>query len=396
MAEWTEWFDAHLEVAPPVADAQLASIPTKRGVVLLTAEDDAPIVLLTATDLRARTRRRLAEPGDDLPSRRKTPDLRRITRHIFYRRCESRFETDWQFLELARRVWPKRYATMISWKPPWFVHIDLAEAYPHVRRTREVFARSGRYLGPFVAARDAEAFIKALQDAFDLCRSLNCLRRSPNGPRCAYAEMGRCVSPADGTISMDGYRDVLAKAWAFAAGDREPIRTHWAEQMTQFARRQRYEQAAACKTRLDRLGRFEEDRFRYVVPAERFGFVLIQRGAGRREIRAFLSRRGWIESAAPLAFPLQTSSLQAVIKRMVRLSGHDVECDPLGRLRMGLVARTLFAGDDTRRGIVLPWREGLSASDLAEAIEANQSALGLSRLGATKEPTPTPPESAVE
>ena len=98
---------------------------------------------------------------------------------------------------------------MVSWKAPWFIRLDVDEAFPHPQKTREPFGRPGAALGPLATARDAERLIEQVQDAFDLCRSLACLRQSPNGPRCAYAEMGRCVSVADGSISMDDYR-VLA------------------------------------------------------------------------------------------------------------------------------------------------------------------------------------------
>ena len=51
-------FDGRLDVAAPLSDEQLREIPTKRGVFLLTAEDERPILLTTAASIRSRLRGR--------------------------------------------------------------------------------------------------------------------------------------------------------------------------------------------------------------------------------------------------------------------------------------------------------------------------------------------------
>jgi excinuclease UvrABC nuclease subunit len=381
MAKWSELFDEGLEVLAPVSDEQISAVPAKRGVVLLAGKNDEPIVMLTAADMRARTRNRLAERTDeDLAIPQKRPDLRQITGKVYYRRCESRFETDWCFLELSRRIWPTRYEKMLSWKPAWFVHIHLDDAYPYFQRTRDVFAGPGSYLGPFANARDADAFIESLQESFDLCRSITCLRRAPNGPRCAYAEMGRCVSPADGTISMDEYREILAGALAFAAGDRQPLRNALRERMKSAAAAQEYERAGSLKTRLERLHVFDRECFSHVQPADDFRYVLVQRGVGKREARAFLAWRGEIVYAGALHWPTKSDELQGVLESMDRiktLAAAETICDDHGRLRMGLVARMLFE-NPARRGAALRWDDASSVEALGEAIEANRDELGLS------------------
>ncbi len=390
MADWSELFDEGLEVLAPVSDEQISTVPAKRGVVLLAGENDEPIVMLTAADMRSRTRNRLAERTDaDLAIPQKRPDLRQITRKVYYRRCESRFETDWRFLELSQRVWPTRYVKMLSWKPAWFVHIHLPDAYPYFQRTRDVYAKPGEYLGPFLSSRDADAFIEALQESFDLCRSITCLRRAPNGPRCAYAEMGRCVSPSDGTISMDEYRVILASALAFAAGDREPLREKLTAEMKASAKALDFERAGSLKTRLERLAIFEKDCYRFVRPADQFGYILVHRGAGRREARAFLAWRGQIVYAGALRWPSQADELQGVLDRMRERSADKPNGDEAGQLRMGLVARTLFAAPETasadRRGLVVQWNDALTAASLATAMEEYRDELGLSTAVGTAE-----------
>jgi excinuclease UvrABC nuclease subunit len=373
VAGWAEQFDERKDVQPPVGPEALGEIPAKRGVVLLCDERLEPIVMITAADMRSRCRTRLAEPLEDV--RRKSPDLRQITRTIFYRRCGSAFETDWRYLELAARIWPDRWREMISWKGPWFIHIDLDEAYPYFSRTRQPGVKAGRYFGPFPTGRDADAYIDDLQDAFDLCRSITCLRRAPGGPRCAYAEMGRCVSPADGTIRMDEYRDVLRGAIRFIEGDRGRVDKLRAA-MQEAAGRREYEQAAAIKHRLERIEAFDAPAFEYVRPLERFAFVLLQPSGSSKRAAVFGARGGCIDSLGVADYPADKEQLAGALSAMENLAARSIELDSQKRLRMGLVARSLFR-DSSRSGVALAWEEGMTADRLAEALNAHREPLGL-------------------
>ena len=381
-------FDARWAVSPPVTDEQLREIPARRGVVLLTrgeAGDEAPIVMITAASMRSRTRTRLAESAQeaDAPTRKRDADLREITGAIWYKRCESHFETDWQYLELSRAVWPGRYAKMISWKGPWFVGIVLSDRHPYFYRTREPFAKAeARCVGPFRTAREAEAFIEGLQDAFDLCRSISCLRQAPGGPRCAYAQMGRCVSPADGTISMEDYREILTLAADFAAGDHETLRAKLATEMAEAARALQFEQAGAIKTRLERLKAFEQEAYRFVRPAEQFRYLLVQPGAGVHELRLFFVQGGHVTAGGTLAYPMEFEALDASCKAMQMQAEGGCKHDSHEYLRMGLVTRTLFASGASG-GVAFPWPA--TAEEIEEAITDQHELLGV-----RERPTPTP------
>ena len=366
-------FDAFLEVSPPVSDQQLARIPAKRGVVLLEGKNQVPIVMITAASMRTRTQTRLVEPQEEKSQnktvKRKSPDLREITHAIYYKRCGSVFETEWTFLELAHQIWKNRYEKLVSWKPPWFVHINIPDAYPHFSRTRGVFAGSdGQYLGPFPGGREAEKFVEAIQDSFDLCRSITCLRKAPHGQKCAYAEMGRCVSPSDGTISMDTYRDILSEALDFAAGNREPLYESLKVQMKTASDAQKFEQAGTIKHRLERLEFFEGEKFCNVAPIDEFRFILVQRGFTRREFKIFFANQGSVSEVGTLTYPMNIKQLKVVTEKMAKMSEIAPGRGVLENLRMGLVARLLFS-DNPNRGLIIRWTPQLTPPQLAEQIE---------------------------
>ena len=374
MAEWASMFDDRWEVTPPLADEAFGHIPAKRGVLLLADATDRPITMITAGDLRARLRTRLADNDTDRPRRR--ADLRHITRTVLWTLTDSHFETDWAFLELARAVWPQRYATMLAWKRPWFVHVDCDEAFPHFVRSRDVQAGPGRYVGPFPSGRWAEQFIQGLQDAFDLCRDIKCLRTSPNGPPCSYGQMGRCLSPCDGKTSMDAYRQVVGRAADFAAGSRREFQEDLQRRMSTASEDLAFERAAMLKTKLHRLEAFDRSEYMFAAPAEAFRYLLIQRGPNAHTAKTFFVNGAAISAGPELAYPLVDNALADALRQMSALVARAPTSDEAGAWRIGLVGRYLFSGAD-RRGVILPWREALTAAEIAEAIETAVDSLKL-------------------
>ena len=409
-------FDASLEVAPGLDDAQLLAIPAKRGVLALAAANDQPILLLTAADLRARLRTRLSEPVEAV--RRKSADLREITRKILWKLSPGHFETDLNYLELARAIWPQTYTGLLAYKPPWMVHVDAAEKFPHFVRTREVTSRGGLggnarrpslaaasrlvespaatggggqgwpppiteggglHLGPFESGQGADKFIQAVEDAFDLCRDYQCLRASPHGQPCAYLQMGRCVGPCNGTISLEEYRGIVARAAAFAQGERAPFAQELQARMKEAAARLQFEKAGVLKSRLERLEEFNAPRYRFVAPLEQFRFILVQSGAGRKRLDVFLVNGPAVMKAAALDYPLVEAQVGQTLATMADLAAKPAgEIDEAGLWRMGLVAHYLLGGPQ-RAGAIARWKPGLVAGELTAAIEARAEELHLKK-----------------
>lgn len=378
-------FDGRLEVQPPLRQEQLVQIPARRGVFLLAAGGEQPILMATAANLRARLGGRLEEL--DPRQTKRSADLRAVTRAVYWKLASSHFEMDWAYLELARSIWPRAYAKLLSWRPAWFVHADPGEEHPHFARTRDVFASSGRYFGPFDSGRSAQRFIEAIQDAFDLCRDVQCLRRSPHAERCAYGQMGRCLCPCDGGVSLAGYRAAFAEAASFAGGRRRSCLEHLAERMRAAAARLRFEEAAGLKARLERLAELDSPAYRHVGPAEDFRLVLFQRSGSRRRIKVFLVDRGSILAAGPIDYPLARGQVQRRLERMARFvaGGADRPSAPADRWRIGLVAKTLFSSE-RQKGLILRWHEGMTAEEASSAIDAAAATLGLSAARSPKEP----------
>jgi len=395
MPKWMKMFDGRLKVEPPLSQEQLGTIPARRGVLCLLGAVDEPILLTTAADVRARLRGRLAPRADD--ERTRTADLRSVTRQILWKLATSHFEMDLLFLDRARAIWPDTYASLLAWKPAWFIGVDFAEAYPYFARTREVSwgdvanCRAGcRYFGPFPNGRWAQRFVEALQDAMELCRHVQCLRQAPNGKRCAYAQIGKCLAPCDGTVSMDSYRQAVVEAGQLAAGRREGLVGRLREQMKQAAKRLEFEKAATIKTKLSRLADFDNEAFKFVAPAEKFRFIFVQRAGSTRRAKVFLVNIADVVPAGTLDYPLKDAQLRRVLGRMVKIASGPAQARPDARWRVGLAAHYLFASGP-KQGAVLRWHDRMEPAELAAGIEQAVEPLG---LGPRAKPDPeqaTPP-----
>ena len=391
MSKWDFMFDGRLEVVGTLDDQQLAKVPGKRGVVLLSA-GESPVQLITAANIRQRVKTRLDEPEPD--QLKKSADLRKITTSVSWKLSAGPFEADLCLLEIARAIWPDAYADQIHWKPPWFVHLDPSEKYPRFWRSRKLPGAPVRSFGPFIKGSDAEGFVTAICDAFYLCRDHSCLAKTPNAQRCSYGQMNRCLPLCDGTVDLRRYLLAIDQAAEFASGRRDPLADRLRDQMKQAAGELAFEQAAAIKTRLGRLDEFEKPAFKYVRPVEEFKFLAVQPGRGKRGLRVFAINGGAIPAAASLRYPFQTNpdkpgdkyagtELDALVRQMKAIAAAAPRTDDASALRMGLVSRYLFSGPK-RRGLIVRWFESMAPRWLAARIQAVAEDLNLSTIARAK------------
>ena len=372
MAALAELFDAGVEVSPPLDAEALKAIPAKRGVFVMVAGDGRPILLTTAASIRARLRHRLT--CGEGQGRQKSADLRAVTAAVWWRLTYSPFQTDWQFLELSRAIWPDSYSELLPRRPAWFVAEDWNDRAPCFRAVNGL-AGKGEHFGPFRDRRSAQGFIDALADVFDLCRRVSVLRQAPHAAACAYKQMGRCPAPCDGTTPMAAYRAEVARAAVFVGGRRDPQRRRLGEEMAAAAEALQFERAGVLRGRLDRSKQFDEPRFAHVRDVRAFRFVIVQAGPTSRQACTFLCDRGAIAAGPLVEYPPVDDGLAGVLAACDELSAAHEEVTREDRQRMGLVAAYLFS-DKSRRGLLLR-RDGLTSAGMGELIRSAREALKL-------------------
>ena len=110
-------------------------------------------------------------------------ELRLIAEHKPKYNRRSRFPEKMHFVKLTREPWPR------------------------LSLVRRVLDDDADYLGPFSSRKTAEKCLAALHDTFPVrqCSDRIGARTRPRTP-CVLAEMGRCLSPCDGSADASDVR----------------------------------------------------------------------------------------------------------------------------------------------------------------------------------------------
>lgn len=272
----------------PTAE-QLAALPAAPAVYLLVDAGQTPIQLATTQDLRRGVTTRLSEPAAE-PTRR--ADLAEIARGVRWRLLGSAFEGRWWYWRAARRLYPREYRKLIAFGPAAFLHFDNHAATPEIRISERVWNEPGVFVGPFPSRQAGHAALETLWDLFDLCRYPEQVRRAPRGQRCAYAEMGRCDAPCDGSAPLADYAARVAAAWRFACDGPAAWIGAATERMRAAAAAQHFERAALLKQQVAAARHWQQHWAGRIRPAEQLRCVLAVPVARRKAWRLMLFRCG--------------------------------------------------------------------------------------------------------
>lgn len=225
----------------------LQLLPNSPAVLLFADGIGRPVQLLSTQQLRRLATSRLI--GDHTTKRAKA-DIAAVVRRIYWRRVYCPFEARWWYYRLARGLHPGEYRKLVSFGPAWFIQVNWDETVPDLRVTDRVWLDPGEFIGPWQRRAACQQALDGLRDLFELCRYPEQVRRAPRGRRCAYADMGRCDAPCDGSVPMSDYRARLRAAWAFAADGPGRWLDEASTRMRVAAREQQYERAGLIKKQI--------------------------------------------------------------------------------------------------------------------------------------------------
>lgn len=287
----SDWFpnpdelpEQHKWSGRPTAET-LQGLPNSPAVYLLIDEHERPVQLLSTQQLRRVLISRLT---DEQREARGQADLAAVVRGVRYRVVSGAFEARWWYWRLMRQMAPHEYRKQVSFGPAWFLHVDFGSRVPELRVTERVWRDTGEFLGPFDTRAATQRVLEGMWDLFDLCRYPEQVRRSPRGTRCAYAEMGRCDAPCDGSVPLEPYIERCRAAWAFALGGARQW-CEWAEgEMQAAAAGLEFERAGLLKGQLEFARRYIDQWAGRIRPADQFNYLLLVPVTRRKAWKAFL------------------------------------------------------------------------------------------------------------
>ncbi|HEX7740024.1 MAG TPA: DEDD exonuclease domain-containing protein [Marmoricola sp.] len=220
-------------------------LPHAPGVYLF--EDSAGHVLYVGTSRDLRTRVRSYFTASE--TRTRMGEMVMLAESVRGIECATVLEAEVRELRLIAEHKPPYNRQS---KRPHRVHwIKLTnEPWPRLSLVRKVLDDDADYFGPFSSRRRAEECLAALHETFPVRQCGGRMAASPNGSPCALAEMGRCLSPCDGSVTPRAYAATVADLRDNLLLRADQVVERLEQRMTQLAEEERFEDAGTHRDRL--------------------------------------------------------------------------------------------------------------------------------------------------
>jgi DNA polymerase-3 subunit epsilon len=220
-------------------------LPDAPGVYLFRDAHDDVLYVGTSRSLRTRTRSYFTKAE----TRTRMGEMVMLAQRVEGIVCTTALEAQVRELRLIgahrppynrRSKFPERVSWLKLTREPW----------PRLSIVRAVLDDDADYIGPFRGRAAADAALAALHDSFRIRQCTPRLARASRSTPCVLAEMGRCLSPCDGSADADEYAAEVARVRRAMTGDPDDLVTAVRAHMVQLARTERFEDAAVWRDRL--------------------------------------------------------------------------------------------------------------------------------------------------
>ncbi len=128
-----------------------------------------------------------------------------------------------------------------------------SEPWPRLALVRRVVDDGANYLGPYRSRTSAERAVAALHESFPIRQCGGRMPRRPSLTPCALAEMGRCVSPCDASVSAEDYAGLVARVRRSLDASPADVVMALQRRMDVLAGSERFEEAGRVRDRLSAL-----------------------------------------------------------------------------------------------------------------------------------------------
>ena len=230
-----------------------AALPAVPGVYLFVAEHGEQRRILyvgKSKNIRGRVRNYFTAAE----KRPRIDEMVRLATGVEAVPCLTKLQADVTELRLIGSSAPRyNRRSKFPERTQWIKITD--EPFPRLSMVRVVRDDGATYFGPFTRRKSAEDVTLAIYDGFPIRQCTSRLSSSAAISACALAGMGRCAAPCDGTISRDGYREIVEAVRAALSLDARPAVLSVQARLQRLIRQQRFEEAAIIRRRLEALTR---------------------------------------------------------------------------------------------------------------------------------------------
>lgn len=230
-----------------------ADLPQEPGVYLFVAEHDQTRHVLYVGKSR-NIRKRVRSYFTAAEKRARIDEMVRLSTGVEAVPCQTGLQAEVVELRLIAHHAPRyNRRSKFPERTQWIKITQ--EAYPRLSIVRSVRDDGATYFGPFHRRQGCEDVIFAIYDGFPIRQCTPRLSASTPISACALADMGRCCAPCDGTMSRDGYADVVEQVRSALSTDVRPAVIALRKRLSRLIDQQRFEEAATIRRRLETLTR---------------------------------------------------------------------------------------------------------------------------------------------
>ena len=220
-------------------------LPHAPGVYLFRDESARVLYVGTSRDLRTRVRSYFTSSE----TRSRMGEMVGLATEVTAVECATPLEAEVRELRLIAEHKPRynrrsRFPEKVS-----FIKLT-AEPWPRLSLVKRVVDDGADYLGPFRSRRSAEQCLAALHDTFPVRQCSDRLGRRSSRSPCVLAEMGRCLSPCDGSVDEPTYAAVVRQLRDSLVRRPDEVVEAINRRMESLATDERFEEAGAHRDRL--------------------------------------------------------------------------------------------------------------------------------------------------
>ncbi|RYU09607.1 DEDD exonuclease domain-containing protein [Nocardioides iriomotensis] len=221
------------------------ALPHAPGVYLFRDDRDRVLYVGTSKDLRTRVRTYFTASE----TRSRMGEMVGLASRVEGIECATALEAEVRELRLIAEHKPRynrrsRFPERVHW-------IKLTvEPWPRLSLVRQVLDDGADYIGPFGSKRNADRSLAALHEAFPIRQCSGRMPKRPALSACALAEMGKCLSPCNGSVTADDYAQVVSDLRTSLLSRPDAVVTSLSARMQALADLERYEDAGSWRDRL--------------------------------------------------------------------------------------------------------------------------------------------------
>jgi DNA polymerase-3 subunit epsilon len=220
-------------------------LPHAPGVYLFRDEQSRVLYVGTSRDLRTRVRSYFTASE----TRSRIGEMVAIAESVSGIECATPLEAEVRELRLIAEHKPKYNRR--SRFPEKVHYLKLTrEPWPRLSLVRRVTDDGADYVGPFSSKKSAEKCLAAIHETFPVRQCSQRISRQPAGSACVLAEMGRCLSPCDGSVDETTYAAVVRQLRDNLLRRPDDVVELIGRRMADLAESERFEEAGVQRDRL--------------------------------------------------------------------------------------------------------------------------------------------------